>query len=55
MPESVETGFLSSHPSSAERFVSLERVANNLKDGLDPLRAFAANRRRGWGDFFPAY
>jgi predicted Zn-dependent protease len=55
MPESVETGFLSSHPSSAERFVSLERVANNLKDGLDPLRAFAANRRRGWADFFPAY
>jgi predicted Zn-dependent protease len=55
MPESVESGFLSSHPSSAERFVSIQKVVNNLKDGLDPLKAFAANRRRGWEDLLPAY
>jgi predicted Zn-dependent protease len=55
MPESVESGFLSSHPSSAERFVLIQKVANTLKDGLDPLKAFAANRRRSWEDFLPAY
>src|SRR5919108_1194103 len=47
IPESVESGFLSSHPSSAERFLAIERVANILKDGLDPLRVFAADRQRG--------
>jgi predicted Zn-dependent protease len=55
IPESVESGFLSSHPSSAERFVVIEKVANSLKDGLDPLKAFAANRRRGWEGFLSAY
>jgi hypothetical protein len=46
IPESVEAGFLSSHPSSAERFLSLERVANTLKEGLDPLKIFAFNGTR---------
>jgi predicted Zn-dependent protease len=41
MPESVELGFLSSHPSSAERFLSIERVADTLKEGLDPFKIFA--------------
>ena len=40
MPESMETGFLSSHPSSAERFVSIGKVADALREGLDPLRVF---------------
>jgi predicted Zn-dependent protease len=47
IPESVESGFLSSHPSSAERFLTIERVANLLQEGRDPVRAFAANRQRG--------
>ena len=47
IPESVEHGFLSSHPSSAERFLSIERVADTLRQGLDPLKVFAANRTRG--------
>jgi predicted Zn-dependent protease len=47
MPESVESGFLSSHPSSAERFLLIEKVTNTLKDGLDPVKVFAANRLRG--------
>lgn len=46
IPESVEAGFLSSHPSSAERFLSLERVADTLKEGLDPLKIFAFNGTR---------
>jgi len=27
MPESTEQGFLSSHPTSVERFLAMERVA----------------------------
>jgi hypothetical protein len=46
MPESVEAGFLSSHPSSAERFLAIEKVAGMLKEGRDPLRVFASNRTR---------
>ncbi|HEU4340530.1 MAG TPA: M48 family metalloprotease [Candidatus Binatia bacterium] len=45
MPESVEKGFLSSHPSSAERFLALERAADVLKQGEDPLKVFATNGR----------
>jgi predicted Zn-dependent protease len=41
MPESSEQGFLSSHPSSTERFLAMERVAEALKKGLDPLKVFA--------------
>lgn len=42
MPESMESGFLSSHPSSAERLLAMERVSDTLKKGLDPLKVFAA-------------
>jgi predicted Zn-dependent protease len=41
MPESVDQGFLSSHPSSAERLLTMERIAETLKKGLDPLKLFA--------------
>ncbi len=41
MPESTETGFLSSHPSSIERLLAMEKVADTLKQGLDPLKEFA--------------
>jgi predicted Zn-dependent protease len=44
LPESVETGFLSSHPSSAERFLSLERLADMLKQGHDPSELLASTR-----------
>jgi predicted Zn-dependent protease len=41
MPESTEQGFLSSHPNSAERFLSIERIAETLKQGKDPMIIFA--------------
>jgi predicted Zn-dependent protease len=44
LPESVETGFLSSHPSSAHRFVSLERTVDMLKQGHDPSELLASTR-----------
>jgi predicted Zn-dependent protease len=40
MPESTEQGFLSSHPTSAERFLSMERIAETLKQGKDPTKVF---------------
>ena len=43
MPESTEQGFLSSHPTTAERFLSLELIAEALKQGKDPTKAFAPN------------
>ena len=46
IPESVESGFLSSHPSSAERMLSLEKVANMLRDGDDPQRIVAMAKER---------
>ena len=45
MPESIEQGFLSSHPTSAERFLSMERIAEALKQGKDPTKVFAPNAR----------
>lgn len=41
MPESAEQGFLSSHPTSAERLLAMERIAEALKRGLDPVKVFA--------------
>jgi predicted Zn-dependent protease len=45
MPESTEQGFLSSHPTSAERWLSMERIAEALKQGKDPTKAFAPKAR----------
>ena len=42
IPESVESGFLSSHPSSAERFLMIEKTATLINDGYDPVPAFGA-------------
>jgi predicted Zn-dependent protease len=42
IPESIEAGFLSSHPSSAERFVSLQRLAAMLKEGFAPSEVIAS-------------
>lgn len=42
MPESMESGFLSSHPGSVERLLAMEKVSEALKRGLDPLKVFAA-------------
>ena len=41
IPETAEGGFLSSHPTSAERFAAMDKVAETLKKGLDPLEVFA--------------
>jgi predicted Zn-dependent protease len=46
LPESVESGFLSSHPSSAERLLSLQRFAGMLKDGQDPSQIVASAKAR---------
>jgi len=46
IPESVESGFLSSHPSSAERLLSMEKVAGMLKDGNDPQRIVAMAKQQ---------
>ena len=40
MPESTERGFLSTHPSPHERFLSLDKIAATLKAGSDPLKVF---------------
>ena len=40
LPESMERGFLSNHPSAPERFLSLDKVAATLKAGQDPLKVF---------------
>lgn len=37
IPESLESGFLASHPSSAERVLRMEKVAKMLKEGLNPI------------------
>lgn len=41
MPESIERGFLSSHPSSAERLLAMDKIVEVLKRGQDPLKVFA--------------
>lgn len=51
VPESIESGFLSSHPSSAERFLMLERLAAMLKEGVEPAELIASARtpsQRAW-------
>lgn len=47
MPESADRGFLSSHPSSVERLLAMEKVADALKKGLDPLKEFAPKENPG--------
>jgi predicted Zn-dependent protease len=46
VPESIEAGFLSSHPSSAERFLSLERLAEMLKQGVHASEIVTLARTR---------
>lgn len=46
IPESVESGFLSTHPSSAERSLSLERFARMLKEGHKPSEILALAKTR---------
>lgn len=42
MPESMERGFLSSHPSSVERFLAMDKVIEMIKKGLDPIKEFSS-------------
>jgi hypothetical protein len=44
MLESAEEEFLSSNPTSAERFLSMERIAETFKQGNEPTKVFAANK-----------
>ena len=37
MPETISKGFLSSHPSSAERLLRIEKVLASLEEGADPM------------------
>jgi predicted Zn-dependent protease len=46
MPESAEQGFLSSHPTSVERLIAMERVAETLKKGEDPLKVYAPEEKQ---------
>ena len=43
MPEGLERGFMSRHPSLPERFLSLDKVAAAIKAGQDPLKLFGAD------------
>jgi predicted Zn-dependent protease len=45
-PETIEKGFLSSHPSSAERFLAMDKIAKTLNEGLDPLIVFAPKEQK---------
>lgn len=40
MPGSMERGFLSTHPTAPERFLALDKIAETLKAGQDPLVVF---------------
>jgi predicted Zn-dependent protease len=46
IPESIESGFLSSHPSSAERFLLLDKFAAMLKEGAEPSELIASAKGR---------
>jgi predicted Zn-dependent protease len=55
VPESIESGFLSSHPSSAERLVSLQRVSSMLREGQDPSQIVASAKeryRKNWHSYW---
>ncbi|HWP59605.1 MAG TPA: M48 family metalloprotease [Candidatus Acidoferrales bacterium] len=45
-PESLSGGFLSHHPTSAERLPALDKVAQSLKKGLDPLIIFRSQESK---------
>jgi predicted Zn-dependent protease len=42
-PETLESGFFSSHPTSTERFERIQKVVDVLKKGLDPLQVLAVS------------
>lgn len=46
IPESIERGFLASHPGSAERMLRMQKIAGVLKAGLDPLKVFAEEEQK---------
>jgi predicted Zn-dependent protease len=52
VPESIESGFLSSHPSSAERLLSLERFAHMLKEGRNPTEIVASAKARSRSSWY---
>ena len=43
-PETVEEGYLSTHPSSAERFLAMDKVGATLKKGMDPIKVYSAKK-----------
>jgi predicted Zn-dependent protease len=52
LPESVESGFLSSHPSSAERLLSLQRFADMLQAGREPSEIVASAKARSRSSWY---
>jgi predicted Zn-dependent protease len=46
MPEALDRGFMSRHPSLPERFLSLDKIAAALKAGQDPLKLFGADEAK---------
>lgn len=42
IPESMEGGFLSSHPPTSERLLAMERIVALLHEGRDPIQVFAS-------------
>lgn len=43
-PESIEDGYLSTHPSSAERFVAMDKVGATLKQGMNPIKVYSGKK-----------
>jgi predicted Zn-dependent protease len=46
MPEALERGFMSRHPSLPERFLSLDKIAAALKAGQDPVKLFGVDEAK---------
>jgi predicted Zn-dependent protease len=47
IPESMEGGFLSSHPPTAARLLAMERIIAVLREGRDPLTVYGGTAARG--------
>jgi predicted Zn-dependent protease len=44
-PATLESGFFSSHPTSTERLERMQKIAEIIKKGLDPLRVLAVSAK----------
>ena len=44
-PETLESGFFSTHPTSTERLERIQKIAEVLKRGLDPLKVLGISEK----------